>query len=185
MQASLSKILEARRQNSETMNWPVVSGKGGAGGKSALKGGDGGLGEGPQLAGEHAHLFGEIISKLFSLMRGGLYSQFHQGGLGGLGGEGGIEGGLDRKSQGPKVSKQLVSLNGRTTHVPKLTVAEFCQELKLSEKIYKLLTEEEFETAGALLEVSDITLAEANFESRQIVELKRALKEFLAYSTKL
>lgn len=79
----------------------------------------------------------------------------------------------------PRFSKQLVSMDGRTIQVPQLAVADFCNQYGLSQKIHDLLTEEGYETAGALLEVSDVTLKDANFKSGQIAELKRALKEFL------
>ncbi|KAJ6542779.1 hypothetical protein B0H19DRAFT_1380873 [Mycena capillaripes] len=172
--------MEARRQNSETMNRPILSGGiGGAGGKGSSKGGNGGVGEVPQLP-EHLFREFEIIGKLFSMMRGGLYSQFHQGGVGGFGGKGSVEDGLDGIGEEPKFMETVVSMDGSTIYVPKLTVAEFCQEYKLSEEIYKLLTHEGFETAGSLLKTSDITLKAAKLETGQIVELKRALKEFVA-----
>ncbi|KAJ6542774.1 hypothetical protein B0H19DRAFT_309074 [Mycena capillaripes] len=140
----------------------LSGGRGGSGGKSDNTGGGGGLGERPQLSVEDVRRFREIT-----------------GGIGGDGGEGVVLGGTGGRGEGPIFSQQLVSMDGWTIQVPRLTVAEFCQQYKLSDKIYQLLTDEGFEMAGSLLEISDITLKEAKFKAGQIAELKRALKEFL------
>ncbi|KAF8155028.1 hypothetical protein K438DRAFT_1863074 [Mycena galopus ATCC 62051] len=60
-----------------------------------------------------------------------------------------------------------------------MTVTEFCCKYNLSDNIRQRLEEEEFKTAGAVLEISETTLQTAGFKSGQIADLKRALKEFL------
>lgn len=70
-------------------------------------------------------------------------------------------------------------VRGRAGALPTLPLAEFCQEYRLSEKIRNLLDEQGFETAGSLLEVSDISLLEDGFKKGQIAEMKRALTQFL------
>ncbi|KAJ7362840.1 hypothetical protein DFH08DRAFT_930947 [Mycena albidolilacea] len=76
--------------------------------------------------------------------------------------------------------RHFVSINnGKPLYVPVMTVAQFCDKYDLSENIRQRLEEEEFKTAGALLEVSEATLQTAGFKSGQIADLKKALKEFL------
>ncbi|KAJ7875269.1 hypothetical protein B0H14DRAFT_2568762 [Mycena olivaceomarginata] len=108
-----------------------VGGKGGQGGSSLQKGGGGGLGEGPQISAAEAQRYREI-----------------NGGVGGQGGEGGAEGGMGGVSQGPRFAKMLVMMDGKAAaRVPHLTIAKFCQQFQLSNKIWRLL-EERFETGG-------------------------------------
>ncbi|KAJ7499609.1 hypothetical protein FB451DRAFT_41510 [Mycena latifolia] len=146
------------------MECPTLSGgTGGKGGKGGSIGGEGGLGEGAHIPIEEVHRFRLIY-----------------GGIGGDGGEGGIRGGNGGIGQGQKFGTRLVSVHGSTCDVPTLTVAEFCQECCLSDKIRNLLDKAGFETAGALLEVSDVSLLEDGFKRGQIAEMKRALKEFLS-----
>jgi hypothetical protein len=81
--------------------------------------------------------------------------------------------------QGQKFGNKLALVRGRAGALPTLPLAEFCQEYRLSEKIRNLLDEQGFETAGSLLEVSDISLLEDGFKKGQIAEMKRALSQFL------
>jgi hypothetical protein len=99
--------------------------------------------------------------------------------LGGTGGEGGasdMTGGRGGTGQGPKFSHQLLSIEGNG--LPPLTMAEFCQEYQLSDKIHKLLDDHGFETVGALLKLTDTNLENAGFKVGHIAELKRALNNF-------
>ncbi|KAK7007865.1 hypothetical protein R3P38DRAFT_1621920 [Favolaschia claudopus] len=75
--------------------------------------------------------------------------------------------------------RHFVSVNGKPFYVPAMTVAEFCQTYDLGENIRNRLEDEEFRTAGSLLEVSEATLQTAGFKSGQIADIKKALKEFL------
>ncbi|KAF8185257.1 hypothetical protein K438DRAFT_1937020 [Mycena galopus ATCC 62051] len=75
--------------------------------------------------------------------------------------------------------RHFVSINGKPLDLPVMTIAEFCRRYNLSENIRQRLEEEEFNSAGAVLEVSEGTLQTAGFKSGQIADLKRALKEFL------
>ncbi|KAJ7196317.1 hypothetical protein B0H12DRAFT_1168630 [Mycena haematopus] len=75
--------------------------------------------------------------------------------------------------------RHFVSINGKPLDVPVMTVDEFCRKYHLSENIRQHLEDEEFKTAGAVLEVSETTLQAAGFKSGQIADLKKALKEFL------
>ncbi|KAJ7873094.1 hypothetical protein B0H14DRAFT_3561191 [Mycena olivaceomarginata] len=115
-----------------------VGGKGGQGGSSLQKGGGGGgLGEGPQISAAEAQRYREINGA--------------EGGMGGVG-------------QGPRFAKMLVIMDGKAAaRVPHLTIAKFCQQFQLSKKIWRLL-EERFETAGALLDVDDVTQRKAGFK---------------------
>ncbi|KAJ6473843.1 hypothetical protein C8R45DRAFT_1217507 [Mycena sanguinolenta] len=72
-----------------------------------------------------------------------------------------------------------VSLDGKIISVPTLTVEEFCAKYGLDAKIKKLLQDAEFQSAGALLEVSEEDLKHAEFKLGQIAELKRALRDWL------
>jgi hypothetical protein len=66
--------------------------------------------------------------------------------------------------QGPRFAKMLVVMDGKAAaHVPHLTIAKFCQQFQLSKKILRLL-EERFETAGALLDVDDVTQRKVGFK---------------------
>ncbi|KAJ7499624.1 hypothetical protein FB451DRAFT_1358744 [Mycena latifolia] len=135
----------------------------GKGRKGGSAGGDGaGLGGSARIAIEEVHRFSLIY-----------------GGVGGDGGAGGILGGNGGIGQGQTFGTRLVSVDGSAIVVPTLTLAEFCQEYRLSDKIRNLLDEAGFETAGALLEVSDVSLLEDGFKRGQIAEMRRALKEFL------
>ncbi|KAJ7154889.1 hypothetical protein C8R43DRAFT_1000647 [Mycena crocata] len=137
-------------------------GRGGQGGDSDLKGGMGGLGEGPRLgAAEAAALFKEI-----------------NGGIGGAGGTGRIEGGAGGTGQRPDLSVQSLHIDGMPVNVPTLTIADFCARYKLSPKIHTLLDDAGFETAGGLLEVSNPDLVECKFKIGHIFELRRALKQW-------
>ncbi|KAJ7681378.1 hypothetical protein B0H17DRAFT_1333751, partial [Mycena rosella] len=142
---------------------PTLSGGvGGHGGKGGRVGGAGGLGEAVRIALEELYRFGHV-----------------RGGTGGNGGSGGIEGGAGGVGQGLRSGAKLVSIDGRA-EVPTLTVAEFCREYHVSDRIRFLLDRQGFETAGALLEVSDVYLLDEGFKGGQIAEMKRALKEFLS-----
>ncbi|KAJ6542777.1 hypothetical protein B0H19DRAFT_1076827 [Mycena capillaripes] len=82
--------------------------------------------------------------------------------------------------QGLRCAERFVSIEGKAVSVPTLTVAEFCQQYNLSDRILALLNQEGFENAAALLEVSEATLKDVGFKDGQIAELKRALRESLA-----
>ncbi|KAF8150277.1 kinase-like domain-containing protein [Mycena galopus ATCC 62051] len=73
----------------------------------------------------------------------------------------------------------LLGIEGQTPCVPNISVLDFCLQYRVSDKIRQLLDEEGFETAGSLLEMSDMSLKEAGFRVGQIAELKRALKELV------
>jgi hypothetical protein len=60
-----------------------------------------------------------------------------------------------------------------------LTLAEFCLKYQVSDTIRGLLEADGFETAGALLNVSEKDLKEDGFKRGHIAELKRALREFV------
>ncbi|KAJ7875258.1 hypothetical protein B0H14DRAFT_2715794 [Mycena olivaceomarginata] len=139
-------------------NYSVLSGgTGGQGGPSKNKGGGGGLGEAPQISAAEARRYNEI-----------------NGGVGGQGGEGGVEGGMGGVGQGPRFAKMLVVVDGKTAaRVPHLTIAKFCKQFQLSEKIWWLLQEEGYETAGR-------SRSSVGLEAGQIAEVQRGLKEFLA-----
>jgi hypothetical protein len=98
------------------------------------------------------------------------------GGTGGEGGAGDVVGGRGGIGKGPKFSHQMLSIDG--TGLPPLTMAEFCQEYKLSDRIHKLLDDHGFETVGSLLKITDTDLANAGFKIGHIAELKRALNSF-------
>ncbi|KAJ7875254.1 hypothetical protein B0H14DRAFT_2568746 [Mycena olivaceomarginata] len=99
---------------------------------SKKKGGGGGFGEAPQISVGEAQRYNEI-----------------NGGVGGQGGEGDIEGGMGGFGQGPRFAKMLVVVDGNAAaRVPHLTIGKFCKQFQLSEKIWRLLQEEGYETAG-------------------------------------
>ncbi|KAJ7450550.1 hypothetical protein FB451DRAFT_1285495, partial [Mycena latifolia] len=139
----------------------LSGGIGGHGGKGGRIGGDGGSGEAPQIPVEEMYRFRHVY-----------------GGTGGNGGNGGVQGGDGGIGHGQKFGTRLVCVREGDI-VPTLPVADFCRQYCLSDKIHKLLGEQGFETAGALLEVSDISPLEDGFKKGQIAEMKRALKEFL------
>ncbi|KAJ7744241.1 hypothetical protein DFH07DRAFT_834799 [Mycena maculata] len=134
---------------------------GGHGGKGGRIGGAGGFGEAMNIAVEEVYRFRRIF-----------------GGTGGHGGEGASQGGDGGIGQGPSFGSKLVPAQ-RAGDIPTLSVAEFCREYRLSDRIRTLLDEQGFETAAALLEVSDVSLLEDGFKKGQIAEIKRALKELL------
>ncbi|KAJ7352711.1 hypothetical protein DFH08DRAFT_991714 [Mycena albidolilacea] len=141
-------------------------GTGGQGGSSPRKGGAGGLGECPQISISDAQLFHQVRLT---------------GGIGGRGGEGLIEGGIGGVGQGARFSKKLVVIEEKALlRVPHLTISGFCRQFQLSDKIFGLLEEEGFETAGALLQVEDMTLRTRGFKEGQIAEVQRALTAFVA-----
>ncbi|KAJ6587890.1 hypothetical protein B0H19DRAFT_1057191 [Mycena capillaripes] len=97
------------------------------------------------------------------------------GGTGCQGGSGDTIGTRGGTGQGPRLSRELVSIDGKG--LPPLLVAEFCQEYKLSGEIHNLLDEHGFETAGALFKLSDTDLKNAGFKIGHIAELRRALDD--------
>ncbi|KAJ6476322.1 hypothetical protein C8R45DRAFT_1217006 [Mycena sanguinolenta] len=164
------KAMDSTSHNPSPASWmslPIVNGgKGGRGGKADRIGGGGGLGGAPHLATNDVQSFREI-----------------NGGIGGDGGEGGILGGVGGVGEGPKISNQqlLVSVvEAKSLSVPNVLVGDFCRQYRLSDKIRVLLDEYGFETVAAILEVSDSALNEAGLKSGQIVELERALRDFVA-----
>jgi hypothetical protein len=72
-----------------------------------------------------------------------------------------------------------VFVHGGGVRVPTLTVAEFCQKYHFGDKIRNLLDQQGFETAGAILEVSEMSLLEVGFKIGHIAEMKRALRQLL------
>ncbi|KAJ6461675.1 hypothetical protein C8R45DRAFT_1220661 [Mycena sanguinolenta] len=74
---------------------------------------------------------------------------------------------------------RAVSLDGKTISVPDLPIKDFCENYRLDEKIEKLLKDQAFDSAGALLEVSEEDLRAVGFKLGQVAELKRALREWL------
>ncbi|KAJ7450548.1 hypothetical protein FB451DRAFT_1186658 [Mycena latifolia] len=139
----------------------VIRGTGGNGGKGSRLGGSGGCGEASQLAVE--------VGRFFCI----------HGGVGGHGGDGGAQGGDSGLGQGPKLGTKLVAVPEKAGGVPTLSVTQFCQDFHVSNKIRNLLVNQGFETAGALLEVSDISLLDVGLKVGQIAEMKRALTQFL------
>ncbi|KAJ6461673.1 hypothetical protein C8R45DRAFT_1108426 [Mycena sanguinolenta] len=81
----------------------------------------------------------------------------------------------ERKASAPRA----ISLGGKNISVPHLPIEEFCNDYRLHVKTKELLENEAFDSAGALLEVSEEDLREANFKLGQIAELKRALREWM------
>ncbi|KAK7065060.1 hypothetical protein R3P38DRAFT_2827730 [Favolaschia claudopus] len=92
---------------------------------------------------------------------------------------------LTRPKDTADQERHFVSVNGEPFYVPAMTVAEFCRIYKLSDSIRTRLEQEEFQTAGKLLEVSETTLQTAGFKSGQIADVKTALKEFLIANSSL
>jgi hypothetical protein len=74
---------------------------------------------------------------------------------------------------------QLVCVHGKTVEVPSVTVARFCRDFRLNDKIRDILNEAGFQTIGGLLEMSDAALEEIGLKTGHIAEIKRAAKEFL------
>ncbi|KAK7039478.1 hypothetical protein R3P38DRAFT_2899761 [Favolaschia claudopus] len=75
---------------------------------------------------------------------------------------------------------QKIVVDGKVITVPSLSVTDFCKQYRLSDEIKKLLLNEKFETAGAVLEAAESNLEKAGFKQGQVAELKRALREFLS-----
>ncbi|KAJ6587894.1 hypothetical protein B0H19DRAFT_1057194 [Mycena capillaripes] len=126
---SLQKVESRLAANSDlNIRAGDTDGKGGYGGHT---GGQGGLEKAARLA-------IKIVDR---------FRQIH-GGTGGEGRLGDVIGGRGETDQGPKLSPQLLSVDEKD--LPPLSVAEFFQEYKLSDKIYKLLDGQGFETVGAL-----------------------------------
>ncbi|KAK7007897.1 hypothetical protein R3P38DRAFT_3026596 [Favolaschia claudopus] len=92
---------------------------------------------------------------------------------------------LNRPKDTVDQERHFVSVNGEPFYVPAMTVAKFCQTYNLSDSIRARLEQEEFQTAGKLLEVSETTLQTAGFKSGQIADVKTALKEFLIANSSL
>ncbi|KAF8186103.1 hypothetical protein K438DRAFT_1765437 [Mycena galopus ATCC 62051] len=142
---------------------PVVNGgKGGLGGKGKDLGGEGGLGGGP-------HIPTEILDRLQAI----------NGGEGGGGGYGDVTPGRGGEGGSPSFSTKSPLVSGmegrKVSHV---SLAEFCDQYKLSAKIYQLLDDQGFETAAGLFQVSEEQLTKAGFKPGHIGELKRALIDF-------
>ncbi|KAJ7364554.1 hypothetical protein DFH08DRAFT_839528 [Mycena albidolilacea] len=155
----LQSRLEAKSETAEDGGTELFGGTGGKGGEGGHIGGEGGLGEAAQLAMENADRFRRI-----------------HGGTGGEGGPGDVVGGRGGTGQGPRFSHQLITIDGKG--LPPLSVAEFCQEYKLSDKIHKLLDDQGFETVGAFPKLTDTDLKDAGFKIGHIAELRRALDNF-------
>ncbi|KAJ6592195.1 hypothetical protein DFH09DRAFT_1136837 [Mycena vulgaris] len=98
---------------------------------------------------------------------------------GDIGGRGGI-------GQGLRFGKPLASMEEQLkAKVPRLRLDTegFCQTYSLGDEICELLKNSGFETAGALLEVSDTTLKKAKFKLGHVAELKWALKKMVSKGT--
>ncbi|KAF7377894.1 hypothetical protein MSAN_00213100 [Mycena sanguinolenta] len=152
----LESRLSAESEKSEDGGMELSGGTGGKGGQGGHIGGEGGLGEAAQLTIESAAHFRRI-----------------RGGTGGEGGAGDMIGGRGGTGQGPRFSRQLLVANGNV--LPPLTMAEFCEEYKISDRIHKLLEDQGFGTVGALSELTDTELENTGFKVGHIAELKRAL----------
>ncbi|KAJ7927051.1 hypothetical protein B0H13DRAFT_2653702 [Mycena leptocephala] len=159
----LESRFEAKSEKAEDGGTELFGGTGGKGGAGRQTGGEGGLGEAAQLAIENVDRFRRI-----------------RGGTGGEGGASDMTGGRGGTGQGPKFSHQLLSIEGNG--LPPLTMAEFCQEYQLSDKIHKLLDDHGFETVGALLKLTDTDLENAGFKDPQQLDCttrgKQLLKRF-------
>ncbi|KAK6995840.1 hypothetical protein R3P38DRAFT_3075390 [Favolaschia claudopus] len=82
-------------------------------------------------------------------------------------------------SETAEQERHFVSVSGKPFYVPAMTVVNFCETYDLGENIRNRLEDEEFRTAGSILEVSEATLYDAGFKGGQIAEIKKALKELL------
>ncbi|KAJ6540304.1 hypothetical protein B0H19DRAFT_1268906 [Mycena capillaripes] len=155
----LESKLEGKSEKAADSGTELFGGTGGKGGYGGHIGGEGGLGEAAQLAMENVDRFRRI-----------------HGGTGGEGGPSDMIGGRGGIGQGPRLSHQLLSIDGKG--LPPLSVAEFCKEYNLSDKIHKLLDDQGFETVGALLKLTDTGLKDAGFKIGHIAELRRAVNNF-------
>ncbi|KAJ6514793.1 hypothetical protein DFH09DRAFT_1287964 [Mycena vulgaris] len=81
--------------------------------------------------------------------------------------------------QGPESPERFLSRDGKAICVSKLPLADFCQQYEINETIQGILEREGFETAGAVLEISEASL-KAKLKIGQIGELRRALREFIS-----
>ncbi|KAJ6587835.1 hypothetical protein B0H10DRAFT_2233885 [Mycena sp. CBHHK59/15] len=141
-------------------NIVIVGGLGGKGGKGAMRGGDGGRGEGPRLLKEDVFLFASI-----------------NGGTGGAGGEGGATGGSGGTGESPRLAEPLVPPG---TRLPDdLSVQDFCKKYGLHHALISFLEEQGFTTVGALAFLNTFTLEDAGLRMGQIAELKNALNKLV------
>ncbi|KAJ7785430.1 hypothetical protein B0H14DRAFT_2958674 [Mycena olivaceomarginata] len=155
----LESRLEAKFETSEDGGRELFGGTGGEGGEGGHTGGGSGLEEAAQLAMENVDRFRRV-----------------HGGTGGEDGPGDVVGGRGGTGRGPRFSHQLIRIDGKG--LPPLSVAEFCQEYKLTDKIHKLLDDQGFETVGALPKITGTDLKDAGFKIGHIAELRRALDDF-------
>ncbi|KAJ6587880.1 hypothetical protein B0H19DRAFT_1225921 [Mycena capillaripes] len=154
-----SNSAESTEQNPLAGDTGLIGRTGGKGDSGSHTGGEGDLEKATQLAMDHVDRFREI-----------------HGDTGVQGGPGDVIGGSGGTGQGPTFSHQLLSIDGK--NLPPLSVAEFCQEYNLSDKIHKLLDEQGFETVGAFFKLTDTDLKDAGFKIGHIAELRRALDDF-------
>ncbi|KAJ7502659.1 hypothetical protein B0H11DRAFT_645944 [Mycena galericulata] len=134
----------------------IHGGLGGAGGPSLRRGGNGGRGEGPRIPAEEAHNYD-------------LW-----GGRGGPGGYGAMRGGEGGAGERPNRTEPLLPPG---THLPNMTVQDFCKRFKLNSGIARILTMEGFETVEALGDLPSIELRDIGLGIGHIAQLKVALKK--------
>ncbi|KAJ6511812.1 hypothetical protein DFH09DRAFT_1100112 [Mycena vulgaris] len=88
-------------------------------------------------------------------------------------------GGREDATSNSQVQERFLSSDGKPIRVPKIPLAEFCQEYGINENIQRILASEGFETAGAILEISETGLKDT-LKIGEIGELRRALREFIS-----
>ncbi|KAJ6537363.1 hypothetical protein DFH09DRAFT_1400526 [Mycena vulgaris] len=88
-------------------------------------------------------------------------------------------GGPEDATSKSQVQERFLSSDGKPIRVPKIPLADFCQEYGINENIQRILASEGFETAGAILEISETGLKDT-LKIGEIGELRRALREFIS-----
>ncbi|KAF8217095.1 hypothetical protein K438DRAFT_1926008 [Mycena galopus ATCC 62051] len=77
-------------------------------------------------------------------------------------------------------SEPWIMFEGKKVFVPPMTISDFCHQYGINTSVLHLLEEAGFETAGALLDVTEDNLKDVGLQTGSIVEMKRALREFLS-----
>ncbi|KAJ7350898.1 hypothetical protein DFH08DRAFT_862583 [Mycena albidolilacea] len=141
-----------------------TGGLGGPGGESPATGGSGGDGHGHPLTIEEIDRF--------------LTKSDVAGGIGGPGGKGAQQGGKGGTGHANVIVRPLWR-HELPERLPHLSMARFCQDYYLSDKIRLLLEALGFATAGALFDVAENALADAGLKPGHIAEIKRALAQLV------
>jgi hypothetical protein len=69
---------------------------------------------------------------------------------------------------------------GKRVSVPPMKISDFCHQYCINTNVLELLEKSGFETAGALLDVTEDNLKDVGLQPGNIAEMKRALREFLS-----